>query len=99
MKKLRLSLETLAVESFSPGGAGRVGGTVKARGDDPTSTLVPLPSPNCITLVGCSNECSNYTQDGSCALSLCTCVQHPCGMASAERTFVCCQGTANCPPG
>jgi hypothetical protein len=84
MKKLTLSLESLTVESFSPGSHALVKGTVKARELDS---------------MACSHDCSDYTQADTCAVSFCTCVQSPCDMASRERTFVCCQGTANCPPG
>jgi len=80
MKKLMLSLDALAVESFSPGSHEQVSGTVKGR-------------------EVFSQECYNYTQDDTCLISNCSCVMAPCNMASRERTFVCCQGTANCPPG
>lgn len=89
MKKLKLVLDSLEVESFQTHRVTSLGRTV--RGNEVLDTLD-------------AQECAQSlcsACDGTIAAMTCQPwygTGYCCGI-SAARTQVCCQGTANCPPG
>jgi hypothetical protein len=113
MGKLKLSIEVLQVESFTTARAVSPQGTVRARAlgtgledctlptdfnncgpSNPCTTDGPatIDAKLCEQSVGCDGTVAAMTCQPEYGTGFC------CGI-SANRTMVCCQGTANCPPG
>lgn len=83
MRKLKLHLDGLRVESFAPQGGGLVGGTVRGHDDTEDCRMTPV-----CTAYPCLSQ--DYSCRGSCAPACVTGYPDPCWVSwdPAARCFV-----------
>ncbi|WP_420125025.1 hypothetical protein [Longimicrobium sp.] len=95
MKKIRLDLDALSVETFSTtGGEAEARGTVKAHRPDYTQGW------DCQSIDICeTGDCATYAESecGTCATLCATCYEYSCGVTICNTCVTC--GERTCQPG
>jgi len=93
MRKLKLNLEQLAVESFQTASAGDATGTVRGAAyaeeiTEPSVITEPIPTDTIIiTIRTCQTACNQITCGGTCGVTCATCDDPTCNSCFVTRCW------------
>jgi hypothetical protein len=91
MRKMKLDMDALKVESFDTGGGNGLG-TVRAHNEEATLVIGGCPTPLCIE----PNKCASLGPEASCGDTMYTCaIQNTCNESCNVQTV--CGASACCP--
>lgn len=88
MRKLKLDVEQLAVESFATAADGVRWGTVRAASDEEEEVLEPVPGDGEVAILSlwtCKTQCNQDTCDITCARTCATCNDPTCDSCFITR--------------